>query len=209
MGYPYSAENRLKLPANYQYAAFGGQAYLAEYLRDRESALEALGVRPAAASTSVLLDLLGEYATNGEHVPIDVLSIDQTISTQTLLISLAFWLEGDKAYPEGEIWLRRLIQRFEVSKRLYNAYPPGFRKGVGDFSQIDLYLAFAAVLCLRHLETGNLQCLSTLLKTTDLLCSLPASEVEPKAAKLFAVILELEAMAVCKLANTRGLSLAT
>lgn len=209
MRYPYSAENRLELPAKYQYADFGGRAYLAEYLRERENALEALGVRSAAASTPALLNLLGEYASNDEHVPIDVLSIDQTIRTQTLLNSLAFWLREDKASPEGEIWLRRLIQRFEVSKRLYNAYLPGFRKGEGDFSQVDLYLAFAALLCLRHLDTGSLQCLSTLLKTTDLLCSLPASEIVPKAAKLLAVIVELETMAVRKLAKTRGVSLAT
>lgn len=209
MRYPYSVENRLVSPANYQYAPFGGQAYLAEYLSDRENALEALGVRSAAATSSVLLNLLGEYVSNAEDVPIEALSIDQAIKTQTLLNSLTFWLRDDNASLAGEVWLRRLIQRFEVSKRLYSVYLPGFRKGEGDFSQIELYLAFAAVLCLRHLETGSLQCLSTLLKSTDLLCSLPPSEFVPKAANLIAVIVELEARAVRKLAKTRGLSLAT
>lgn len=209
MSYLYSAENRLVSPANYQYAAFGGQAYLAEYLRAREKALEALGVRPLAASSAALIHLLAEYASNADDVPIDALSVDQTIRTQTLLGSLASWARENKVSATGEVWLRRMIQRFEVSKRLYSAYPPGFRKGEGDSAQIELYVLFAALLWLRHLQTGNLQCLSTLLKATDLLCSLLPAQLPPETAKMLALIIELETESVRKLADEKGLKLGT
>ncbi len=207
MSYPYSAENRLATPANYQYAAFGGPAYLLEYLSARQNALDAFEVRAATPTPTALARLLTDYAP---HVPtgsLEALSVEHTIKTRTLLGGLAAWAASNSPSASAEIWLRRLIQRFEVSKRLYSAYPPGFRKGEGDFSQIDLYLLFAAVLCLRQLQTKNLQCLSTLLKATDLLCSLPAPGFRPEAMQLFALIVTLETLAVRKLADRKGLRL--
>ena len=207
MSYPYSAENRLVSPANYQYAAFGGLTYLSEYLTVRQNALEALGVRSTAPSLPTLERLLAEYAPNAQTSSLEALSVEHAIETRFLLDSLISWAVSETPSATGEIWLHRLIQRFEVSKRLYDAYLLGFRKGDGDFAQVDLYVLFAAVLCLRHSETKNLQCLSTLLKTTDLLCSLPAGEFSPKVTQLLALIVGLETIAVRALADKKGLQI--
>lgn len=207
MSYPYCAENRMVSPANYQYAGFRGQAYLADYLCAREDALKALGGSTLAASSAKLNHLLVEYVSSAGEVPIHAFDTNQTIETRNLLYSLASCAGENNASALGEIWLHRLIQRFEVSKRLFRAYAPGFRKGDGDFMQVELYVLFAALLCLRYLAKGDLQCLSTLLKATDLLCSLPPDMLPYKTAKMLALIVELEMIAVRKLSDEKGLRL--
>ena len=105
----------------------------------------------------------------------------------------------------GSLWLDRLIQRFEVSKKLYTRYQPGFRKGQGESGQVDLYRQLGLVLCLRYHATGQLRYLSTLLKLTDLLCSLPPTDnpAGPEA-ELVGLIVSAEVAAVRALAARQG-----
>lgn len=209
MSYLYSAENRLVSPANYQYAVFGGLSYLSEYLNARQKALDVLGVHVAALSLPAFEQMLAEYAPNAQILSLGAISIKQAIETRCLLDSLLSWALSKAPSVAGEVWLHRLIQRFEVGKRLYDAYLPGFRKSDGGSAQIVLYVLFAAVLYLRYSETKSLQCLSTLLKVTDLLCSLPATEFPSEEAPLFAFVVGLETTALRQLAGHKGVHLAS
>jgi hypothetical protein len=98
--------------------------------------------------------------------------IENEINTEKLLSSLIFTqlnIEDEELIKE---WLDRLVQRFEVTKKLYETYPPGFRKGKGRKDEIRLYWLFSLLLTLYYASTTNIKYLSALLKVSDLLCSL-------------------------------------
>jgi hypothetical protein len=106
-------------------------------------------------------------------------------------------------------WLNRLIQRFEVTKKLHPIYQAGFRKGEGTPESLRLYFLFALALTLSYTHDRNLQLLSTLLKVNDLLCSV--SQAERRAAALTAavgLVVATECACVVALARSKGLKIA-
>jgi hypothetical protein len=108
-------------------------------------------------------------------------SIESEITTSSLLESLLADLVSDdaatrRAQPIKE-WIDRVCQRFEVTKRLYAFYLPGFRKGSGEYQSIHRYWLFALILGLSLSQMRGLKHLNALLKVCDLLCSLSAREL--------------------------------
>lgn len=104
-----------------------------------------------------------------------------------------------------KVWLDRLVQRFEVTKKLYESYPSGFRKGEGINISVRLYWLFALVLCLFYSKSNEIKYLSTLLKVCDLLCSLPEYELQghiPEHGLL--IVLAAEIVSVEMLADIKG-----
>ncbi len=110
-------------------------------------------------------------------------NIETTVDTLELLYGLAiqqlFNIDGSNT----KIWLDRLIQRFEVSKKLYAFYPPGFRKGHGSIDIIQLYWLLALNLSFYYKKTTDIKYLSTFLKVCDLLCSLPEESLVTEVSK--------------------------
>lgn len=99
-------------------------------------------------------------------------------------------------------WLDRLVQKFEVSKKLYDAYPAGFGKGEGGNTTLRLYWLFALALTIHYCRSGNLKYLNALLKVCDLLCSLPGDLLtEQVPASGFLLLLAAELRCVRTLAN--------
>ena len=77
----------------------------------------------------------------------------------------------------NKIWLDRLVQRFEVTKKIYEEYLPGFRKGYGPNNLINLYWLFALVLSIYYTKTNQIRYFSTLIKVCDLITSLPFKDL--------------------------------
>ena len=103
-------------------------------------------------------------------------SITDAVDTKSLLLILIrLHISGDSM--SATYWMDRLVQRFEVTKKLYQKYLPGFRKGEGSRDEIVIYWLFAVALSLRAHGSKRLKYLNTLLKVCDLLCSLPLSDV--------------------------------
>ena len=65
-----------------------------------------------------------------------------------------------------------LVQRFEVTKKIYKNYHINFRKGEGESDVVQLYWLFALSLTLYFCATKKIKYINTLLKVSDLLCSL-------------------------------------
>lgn len=102
-------------------------------------------------------------------------SLKEPVETAALLEAVvAAQLSGQHIENVKE-WSDRLIQRFEVTKKLYDNYPAGFRKGEGAGSSIRLYWLFALSLSLSYASSQQIKYISTLLKVCDLLLSLPES----------------------------------
>lgn len=117
----------------------------------------------------------GDPLTENIDTNILVLSsynIGNKVDSGNLLMSLlGCQLDGDEE-ELVRIWINRLVQRFEVTKKLYERYSVNFRKGEGKNDIIRLYWLFALSLALFYCSTKSIKYLSTLLKVTDLLCSL-------------------------------------
>lgn len=134
----------------------------------------------------------------------------ETVKTLELLHALNAAQLTDAGHAGIKIWLDRLVQRFEVTKKLYDAYPPGFRKGEGDNTSVRLYWLFALALSLFYARTGGIKYLSTLLKVCDLLCSLPAGTLREHIPKLgLETVLATEIAGVQLLAENKGVTFAT
>ena len=227
MNYPYSATNRLQYPHAYMYSPYGGADFLHGYVEDRLERLRALGASSAlpcgakeARLHAVLHGLLaeqGDFPPSGIDLPFGspevpqcrplqhVFSLKEPVKTDTLLEMLLYRLvNGGGGVAEALLWLDRLLQRFEVSKKLFAEYLPGFRKGAGAGDDVGLYQRFALVLALAYAHRNGLQHLSTLLKVNDLLLSVPAESWSGCShnSLVFAVAVELHA--VQRLARGQG-----
>lgn len=226
MTYVYTGENRLDQPHKYMYAPFGGNAFLAAYMADRRSRCDGLpGAAPDGDDTARVMSALRDPALSHLGIPValgatdclkasthrrslDSFSVNTMIVTSELLEALIDALLDRRDEATRDFWLRRLTQRFEVSKKLYRHYPPGFRKGDGPNDDVRLYALFSLTLALAWQVQPQLQLLSTLLKLNDLLLSLPPERLTkafPADGVRLAVATELSA--ITRLASEQGVRL--
>lgn len=105
------------------------------------------------------------------------ISLSQSLKTLTVLEGLFASILLDGTNVINKIWLDRLVQRFEVTKKIYEEYLPGFRKGCGHNNIIKLYWLFTLVLSIYYVETNQIKYLSTIIKVNDLITSLPIKDL--------------------------------
>jgi len=140
--------------------------------------------------------------------PLNLMTVTRDVNTLDLLQALVALQLTEKTHTHVKEWLDRLVQRFEVRKKIYEAYLPGFRKGGGSDKSIRLYWFFALALCLYHTKTQGLKYLNALLKICDLLCSLPTDLISKEVpANGLAVVLATEVTCISFLAKKKGISI--
>ena len=136
---------------------------------------------------------------------LDEISLAGSVKTLGLLHSLIAAQLTNVHDFNTKLWLDRLVQRFEVTKKVYEIYPPGFRKGEGKNTSVRLYWLFALSLSLFYVRTNEIKYLSTLLKLCDLLCSLPEEMVlEDIPQNGLSIVLAAEVVSVQLLAAKKG-----
>jgi len=167
-----------------------------------------------------LLSSLADFKLNPENMAegdlgslgkmLERLIPEKRIETLDLLQGVIADLLINANSVESKLWLDRLVQRFEVTKKIFEYYQPGLRKGEGSSSVIRLYWLLSLALALYYVETGEIKYMSTLLKVCDLLCSLPINMVQGNVPKHgLVVVLATELISVQHLAEGRGISIAT
>ena len=136
---------------------------------------------------------------------IEIMSGDEQVKTLDLLHGLIAAQLINIHTECTKSWLDRLVQRFEVTKKIYEVYLPGFRKGDGTNESIYLYWLFALALCIFYARSNEIKYLGTLLKVNDLLCSLPENDRRiyiPEHG--LATILVAEVLSIQLLAKRKG-----
>lgn len=182
--YPYASGDLLEQRNTYFYAPFGGAAFLDAWRRQRAGALRAMSALPAAATGA------REPGPGG----VDALLEDIHRSLTATRI------------PPGEPMpaLNRLVQRFEVSKRLHGEYDANWRPtDAADYRYMERYIRFAEILDLAHERTGALPYLNALLKIVDTLASQREALSAAQRARL-ACVIEHEQGHVERLATRLG-----
>lgn len=104
--------------------------------------------------------------------------------------------------PTAYELLAKLLQRFEVSKRLHDAYTPAWRPAEGAGHQgFERYLSFAELLARAYEQDGLLPWLNGLLKCLDTLCAYQPQLNATQASRLNALI-SAEQLFIARLQKT-------
>ena len=165
--YPYAEGDLLEARNTYFYTPFQGEPFLEAWAAQRDGILSA----PAASTEAPASPSIGK-------------------PTDLLLDSLHAAISRD---PDAGPWadLDRLLQRFEVTKRLHGEYQAqGRPSDPSDYTFLPRYLRFAEVLELAYGATGALPYLNGLLKCMDTLSALRARLQPGAMERLGALILK-------------------
>ncbi len=100
----------------------------------------------------------------------------KNFETYSFISSLIYELILNKNIPLLKNEIEKIIQRFEVSKRIFNNYEKKFSSGYGSCKNIELYLITSCLLNLYYLRTSSLPSLNCNLKIMDLIISQPSIE---------------------------------
>jgi len=190
ISYKFSEINRIKYPCKYTYTPYLGPEFIHSYFFNRLKNIERFSaikniknltwIYLYIYAASVLKLKKDSELESFNYKDWDVecitsFNLKNKVSTEKLLISLIFNQLNDESVTKE--WLDNLVQRFEVTKKIYEIYMPGFRKGAGKSDVVQLYWLFSLLLALFYSEVKNIKYLSTLLKVNDLLCSLGDNQI--------------------------------
>lgn len=183
--YPFTATDGMSSPPNYMYFPLQGLPFLREYEVVRTAFLTSIGFSGLAGKAEALA--LAEKLTSMSA------RSDETRATAiALAAAAAALLRGSSSVSaESRDLLERMVRKFEVTKKIYPSYEPGFRKGLGEPRQLEAYYAFGLLLCAGTHSNPSLRYLNALLKLNDILVSLGAAPHDPAFAG-FLVRSELE-----------------
>lgn len=182
--YEYTDTNRLRKPHKYMYTPYHGGAFINSYLSDRDgdirrfesqaSTEELVGIERYLCESSVLfLDQNCHSLAYGSSKSISYFDKKDRVTTEELLLSLLGSQLSNTQDESLKYWVDFLVQRFEVTKKLYEIYHSNnLRKGGGEAESVRLYWLFSLLLTLFYSATNNIKYLSTTLKINDLICSL-------------------------------------
>ncbi len=167
--YPYATGDLLETRNTYFYSPYHGRAFLEAWRRQRNAKLREL---PGSPSELAANETSGAPAARATDILLD--SIYRELSEERLdHISL----------------LDRLVQRFEVSKRLHGEYNEKWRPvDAADYRSLDRYVRFAEVLDMAYHRTDKLPYLNALLKVVDTLTALHSTLNVDQQARLRQVI---------------------
>ena len=164
--YKYTENNLLENPETYFYSKFMGLPFLKSYfLKRREKLLEFKNKLP------------DDYISNNlENITISKLKENCKSKKSNLSINTFHFLLkklNEKRIIDNDIILNRIIQKFEVSKKINDLYSIDELKPIGNNKNIDIYILFGVLLINFYKMNKKLKYLNSILKLSDILCSLP------------------------------------
>ena len=152
--YPYKGSDPLSQPFKYTYTPFIGIKYIDIWSKYRNSIISKINP-----------DLI--FIEEINYQP-EINNID----TNKLILSLISSFSRNKVDINNWIWLKWLIKRFEIKKKLYSSYQTDMNKakGIGEFQILELYSNFSRLLSLSLERYEHLPSLNSLIKCNDILC---------------------------------------
>jgi hypothetical protein len=153
--YPYATGDLLETRNTYFYSPYHGLAFLEAWRRQRTDALREMSDDRSPATIA------------------DAPDSPAARETDILLESIYRELTTESGALEHLSSLDRLVQRFEVSKRLHGEYNEEWRPvDATDYRSLERYVRFAEILDMAYQRIGALPYLNALLKIVDTLTAL-------------------------------------
>ena len=169
--YPYASGDLLEERNTYFYSAYQGTAFLEAWRQQRADALREMSGNPSTAT------------------PAEAASAPLVRATDILLECIHQQLMAGEGTFARIPALDRLVQRFEVSKRLHGEYDEKWRPvDSADYRLMERYVRFAEILERAHRFSGELPYLNALLKIVDTLTALRATLSTEQTERLRQII---------------------
>ena len=223
--YRYDQKNLLADRYHYQYTPFEGVEFLKAYTESRrelryklETARSSLLIEPNVETTiaeeirqAVLDDagnpVLSHFQNYQNHV-LPAQPGDSEITTYHLLLDLwhSIICNRECEYVRSQ-WLKFLIQRFEVTKRLYIGYTSSLKPSKRIFDIAENYALLATLLLYQYKVEPNLKYINTVLKVVDLLASIGPLQQSDLTQLTSLVAIEAEQRAMKHLLRQHHISL--
>ena len=179
--YTYTETDRLITKEHYHYTPWHGIQFLTDYFENRCSFLKKIGLSYMPISNNSPLHNISEkYGIEGLC----------TTPTSKKLLELI-----DDTSRDSE-WIERLLQRFEVSKRIYSDYDENFKPKSKLYEQLINYILFALILLSEQQNSDNYRYLNTALKLNDLVISTHEKTLEKELKALINISILFELYSV-------------
>ena len=171
MDYTYTDVDQLHRPERYMYTTFGGVDFIRKYKLNRANILNTLEYSGKYQDINdVVNKLIGVIDNNDLSAGVIDFNNQQDINTDHLISNILYYIKK-KDFNLVKFSVNKLLQRFEVSKKLFESYNFQSRKGYGDHLSFNRYINFSLTLACAYALSNNYQYLSTLLKLNDLIIS--------------------------------------
>ena len=156
--YPFTAGNRLEDRNTYFYIPFNGQEFVNAWMDNRERTLAALEVEPE------IIDFMPHGSLSDISFP---------VNTSTLMSVLMNALVEKNDLETLYAIINKLLQRFEVTKRIHSSYPENYRASAGTpYDDFSLYVKFACLLQKVYENNSKLYYINGLIKVIDTLSAM-------------------------------------
>lgn len=164
MIYNYTENDLLEYPESYFYSKFNGVLFLESYYSKRFEKLSTLGS-----------DLI--INSKFEKLKIEITSKIKILYSKNNKDNSFFYTSdfllnilNDNNQNLNEKFYK-IIQKFEITKKIYDKYQIDSFKGIGYNKNLDIYILFGICLIDFYHKTKNLVYLNSILKLSDILCS--------------------------------------
>ena len=198
MKYFYTSENRLIKKHSYMYADFLGISFIREYVKDREERIKNLkhnlNIHCESDNLNTLKKRIKNFVCQEKTIEISNFKNKEIIEFDILLDSIAREIYYEE-YIKVKKWIDLIVQRFEVSKKLFTFYGKNLKNGSGDYSLLLRYIKLSLLLTYLYKVENNIQHLSTVLKLNDLILStieFASLKIEEEENISFLIKLEVE-----------------
>tara|TARA_A100001037_G_scaffold80797_1_gene72931 strand:- start:19311 stop:19919 length:609 start_codon:yes stop_codon:yes gene_type:complete len=197
--YTYTCTNRLVTKENYQYTPWHGSRFVADYFENRKNYLKNLEVPEYSHDHIRQIELVSkEYYLRGTY------KSSITVKLLSLLNSTDI-NNGDKDNLDSE-FLEKLLQKFEVTKRIYSDYDNNFKPISKNYTEIINYTLFSIILLLKQQKSITYRYLNSALKLNDLIISISDQHLKPEVKQFIHISLRLELSSIKSLTKTRYLN---
>ena len=112
--------------------------------------------------------------------PIESFKVKDVFFTENLLSAIIFCQFNGSNRSLVKYFLELLIRSFEVQKKVYEKYSNGVINGNGASNIVYIYWLFSLSLSIFYIQNKDIKYLNTLLKISDLLCSLDDDLIDTK-----------------------------
>lgn len=166
--YQYSIRSLLGNPEKYQMSPFEGKEFLHNYKKSRMSKIKHF--EKNQNSITKFDNILKIIRFKGDTNIQNKIRKD-TIETEELFTFLCSKLEENKMESFLKEIIDVFIKKFEIRKKIFNAYDADFKVASNDFTNLKNYSLFSLICLLEYHKTDNLKYLNTSLKLNDIICS--------------------------------------
>ena len=197
--YIYSQVDRLNKPNTYMYTEYIGESFLDIYNNNRNSLISYYNSYEFDYTTNInnlsilrvfeisINKFIDKYqlshkkfnysklykltSQNNKVNKIILGNKNQQKNVSEILDNIIIKFNSPEFDLNQKTYLHYLLRKFEVTKKLFSHYDSDFKKPIGDFDNLEIYLKMQIALIIYYIDHMDIRYLNTILKISDTLCS--------------------------------------